>query len=87
MDRQIDERRPLTEARSLESITEEVTETAEIGRSRDAAQQPAARLGDREHPPRRGLLQMLSSRGALRRAIILSEVLGPPKALRKAERE
>ena len=56
---------------------EEVVESAE----RVARHTPRSATG-RERSVRQALLGQLAERGSLRQAILLSEILGPPKALR-----
>jgi len=53
----------------------------EVARARAPRKETPAAMSARRSDARRELLAALASRQALRRAILLHEVLGPPKAL------
>ena len=76
------EKRPSTA--SQEPVREDITEETErrasgIKTSTGGQSQPRS-------PVRRDLRRALSSRRALREAILLHEILGPPKGMERSER-
>ncbi|MGH2355384.1 MAG: hypothetical protein ACRDJN_27560 [Chloroflexota bacterium] len=82
-------RTPPVEDVSIEDVpTEEVEEVSDLRRRarRDADRRrtaPAQAPEGAAPPAGRGLQRLLGSRRALRQAILLQEILGPPKALRR----
>ncbi len=53
-----------------------------LGR-RETTSSPASPDTSRNRPLRQGLRRMLASRRSIRQAIILNEIIGPPKALQQ----
>jgi hypothetical protein len=77
---------PLDEVRSRRQAPEAEVEGAGVDETTTVRPPPAPSPPPPSQTQRRHLRRLLSSPGALRRAILLQEILGPPVALRTPDR-